>query len=159
MKYRLKKDLPGVPASTESDKYCNTYIFHKTSGLAGYIFSQKEIDNNPDFFELVEEKKEVFKTEDDVRIFEDTVGTVYGILLHSAHEILLEKKLPWDGKNGRFAENRKWFYHRPEAKQYLLENYPCLSYLEARTVCPAEDHTIIHNKVTDKLKKIVPELF
>ena len=125
--YRLKKWYPSlykdwvvgdivIPWEEQKDYY---HVPNKSTTIF-----KEEVENNPDFWELIEEEKTkpLFITEDGVAITDDT--TIL-ILVNIDFE-----KVNISAKNWLLITNRtnKIFFHKVNAEEYIWRNKPVFSY-------------------------------
>lgn len=125
-KYRLKQWYPSLQKKTiegnivnwDDDEKAYTVI---QNGDRVEILDKTEVENNTDFWELIEEEKPLFTTADGVDIF---LGHSY---------ILIDKefiKHKQTASNIVYTEYFKKFKHESNADEYILWNKPLLSLQE-----------------------------
>ena len=96
---------------------------HTTGDYTDVGFIQECEFNNPDFWELIEEEKPLFVTEDGVDIF-DLCQTVY--LIHPKTFIKQKSYLGYFSTN--VLDNNKVFFHESNADEYVWKNKRVFSY-------------------------------
>lgn len=122
--YKLKQWYPSlhkdwvvgdivIPWGKQEDYY---HIPNKSTTIF-----KKEVENNPDFWELV--KEPLFITEDGVNLF-DLCQTVY--LIHPKTFIKQTRYLGFFSTND--LDNNKLFYNESNADEYIWRNKPLFSY-------------------------------
>ena len=125
-KYRLKKWYPSlhkdwvvgdivIPWEKQKDYY---HVPNKSTTIF-----KREVENNPDFWELIEQKEPLFITDDGVDIF-DLCQTVY--LIHPKTFIKQKSDLGYFSTN--VLDNNKLFYHESNADEYIWRNKKVFSY-------------------------------
>ena len=127
-KYRLKQWYPSLPkdwvvgdVAIPWEKQKNYYhVPNKSTTIY-----KEEVENNPDFWELIEEKKPLFTTDDGVKIF---LGQVYFSI-----DIEFNKRGHF-AINSKLAEVVKTFKHESNADKYILWNKPLLNLKDIEVV-------------------------
>ena len=118
-KYKLKQWYPslGIHAVDgiiiECEEWDNVYVFGELS------IPKHEVENNPDFWELIEEKKPLFMTADKVEIFE---GDEY-IAINYAFS-----KLDMVAHDQAYSGDVMRFKYESNADTYIWKNKPLFSY-------------------------------
>ena len=123
-KYKLKQWYPSLGSTWITGdiavKSAWDYYYH-TEYPNGYLPTETEVENNPDFWELIEEKKPLFITDDGVEVF-DKNSTVYcitrGYNKHDENYISMRK----------IESYLKVFSHESNADDYIWKNKPVFSY-------------------------------
>ena len=121
-KYRLKKWYPSLGGDFENGE---KIIFWEERGCYVKNFGddislrKTEVENNHDFWELIEEEKPLFITEDGVEIF---VGDKFIIV----GDDFTKHKLT--AFNISYAQHLKKFKHESNADTYIWKNKPLFSY-------------------------------
>lgn len=70
--YRLLKDLPGIPAGTESASSSGVgFICFKYGADVHYYFTESDVIKYPDFFEKVQNGPKIFSMSDMEHVFKD----------------------------------------------------------------------------------------
>ena len=122
--YKLKKWYPSlhkdwvvgdVAILLERQKY-----YYHIPNKSGIVFKE-EVENNPDFWELIEEKKPLFTTDDGMKV-SNPEDWVY--LVNS----LFEKIERYARNSNINKEIVKVFYFEANADEYILMNKPVFSY-------------------------------
>ena len=121
-KYRLKQWYP----SLGGDFDVNDFVYFDI--IMGCYVSEydidislrkREVENNPDFWELIEEEKPIFVTDDGVDVF---VGDSYIIVEEDFKKHrLIAHNLP-------YTEDFKKFKHESNADEYIWKNKRVFSY-------------------------------
>ena len=125
-KYRLKQWYPSLGGDFDVrdilyfDRIRGCYVSTYSSDI---VLRKREVENNPDFWELIEEQKPLFITEDGVEIF-DLCQTVY--LIHPKTFIKQKSDLGYFSTND--LDNNKLFYHESNADEYIWRNKRLFSY-------------------------------
>ena len=125
-KYRLKKWYPSlhkdwvvgdvaIPWEKQKDYY---HVPNKSTTIF-----KREVENNPDFWELIEQTELLFITDDGVGIF-DLCQTVY--LIHPKTFIKQKSYLGYFSTND--LDNNKVFFHESNADEYIWRNKRLFSY-------------------------------
>lgn len=124
--YKLKKWYPSlhkdwrvgdVAIPLERQKY-----YYHIPNKSGIVF-KGEVENNPDFWELIEEKKPLFTTDDGMKV-SNPEDWVY--LVNSLFE-----KIERYARNSNINTSKeiiKVFYFEANADEYILMNKPVFSY-------------------------------
>lgn len=110
--YKLKKWYPSlhkdwavgdvvVPWGRQKDCY---HIPNKTG-----IIYKEEVENNPDFWELIEEEKPLFITEDGVEVFSD-IDSLFAV------------DLTYFSKTRNMLRSSRWLIDNPSYKVFFLES-------------------------------------
>ena len=147
-KYKLKQWYPSLGSTWITGdiavKSTWDYYYH-TEYPNGYLPTETEVENNPDFWELIEEEKPLFVTEDGVEIYINNVelfavNSTFITASDNNFDVEVCKKEGW-----------KLFFHKSNADEYILWNKPLLSLQEI-------DATIKgHLPEFDELKKLAKE--
>ena len=123
-KYRLKIKYPNLFQKNEIGDivYYNSLTKNYVKAEAPhYSVSVYDVENFPDCWELVEEEKPLFVTEDGVEVF-DKNSTVYcitrGYNKHEENYISMRK----------IESYLKVFFHESNADTYIWKNKPVFSY-------------------------------
>ena len=131
-KYRLKKWYPSLAISWRTDdryeyhadRQVMTNISNVKNGLAmpkEMVVKKQEI--HPDFWELIEEKKTLFITDDDIEVFSEEA------LIYIVNKTFYKKETElcniYDKSN---REDFKYFYHESNADEYIWRNKRLFSY-------------------------------
>ena len=132
-KYRLKQWYPSLDVTLSvgdiieltgaCELLCGSikYEFlHKTGDYCDVGFIQECEFNNPDFWELIEEKKPLFITEDGVEIFEGDEYIAIGINYDFSKVDTVAHDQVYSGDVMRFK-------YESNADEYILWNKPLLS--------------------------------
>ena len=120
-KYRLKQWYPSLGGDFDVrdivyfDRIRGCYVSTYNSDI---VLRKSEVENNPDFWELIEKKKPLFITEDGVEIF---IGDTFIII----EDDFTKRKLT--AHNLPYTEDFKRFKHESNADKYILWNKPLLS--------------------------------
>ena len=149
-KYKLKQWYPTLPEDWKDRKGIvsfntirNGYIMEGVDGIA-WIIGPYEFENK-DFWELIEEEKPLFITEDGVKIYTNNVK-LFGV--NSKFITASDNKFDYDVCK---KEDWKLFFYKSNADEYILYNKPLLSLRDI-------DGTIKGYLLEfDELKKIVEE--
>ncbi len=118
-KYRLKQGYPSLPKWVEIGAVAKYIKMYECYFISNYTIQVSEVENNPDFWELIEEEKPLFITEDGVEIF---LGHSY---------ILIDKefiKHKQTASNIVYTEYFKKFKHESNADEYIWRNKRVFSY-------------------------------
>ena len=82
---------------------------------------KREVENNPDFWELIEEGKPLFVTEDGVECFDGdeyiSIGNDFSKVNMLAHNY-----------DAPYSSDVKRFFHESNADEYIWKNKPVFSY-------------------------------
>ena len=119
-KYKLKQWYPslGIHAVDgiiiECEEWDNVYVFGELS------IPKHEVENNPDFWELIEEKELLFITEDGVEVF-DRYQKLYAINKNTFKKGSLYAC--YSGINDYYV-----FYSELSRDNYIWRNKPVFSY-------------------------------
>ena len=114
-----KKTIEGNIANWDDDEKAYTVI---QNADRVEILDKTEVENNPDFWELIEENQPLFVTEDGLEVFGRNVivwivknNTLEKIKIHSIHL-------------NEYDFGHKVFYHESNADEYILRNKRVFSY-------------------------------
>lgn len=126
-KYRLKQWYPSLGNDFEIG--CVVYYDKERGGYSSInnrdiSLRKREVENNPDFWELIEEKKPLFTTEDGVEIYRNNVE-LFGV--NSTFITATDNEFDYDVCK---KEGWKLFFHKSNAYEYILWNKPLLSMLD-----------------------------
>lgn len=147
--YRLKQWYPTLPKEWKDRKgivsfntTSNGYQMEGVDGVA-WLIGAHEFDK--DFWELIEEKKPLFITEDGVEIYTNNVK-----LFAVSSTFITASDNDFDFEVCK-REGWKLFFHKFNADEYILWNKPLLSLNDI-------DETIeVYSHKFDKLKKLAEE--
>lgn len=142
--YRLKQWYPSLPKEWKDRKgivsfntISNGYKMEGVDGIA-WIIGAHEFSNK-DFWELIEEEKPLFTTEDGVKVF---IGHTFIIV----GDDFIKHKLT--ACNLPYTQDFKKFKHESNADEYILWNKPLLSLQEIDATIKGHLHEF------DELKKL-----
>ena len=149
-KHRLKQWYPSLPKEWKDGKGIvsfntirNGYEMEGVDGIA-WIIGAHEFSNK-DFWELIEEEKPLFITEDGVEIY---INNVELFAVNSTFITASDNNFDFEVCK---KEGWKLFFHKSNADEYILWNKPLLSLQEI-------DATIKgHLPEFDELKKLAEE--
>ena len=125
-RYKLKQWYPSLPKSWTVGDIVSTWrigseYYHVPPDRNETIYKE-EVENNPDFWELIEEKKPLFITDDGVEVFDrNTIvynvrnNTLEKIKIHSIHL-------------NEYDFEHKVFSHESNADEYIWRNKRVFSY-------------------------------
>lgn len=132
-KYKLIKKFPNSPdVGTEiifkkGITFSNTYCANTTG--QSYWYYPEDVENYPEFWEEVMEKKSFITTEDKVKIFEgDIVWFISRNLNKEDWKFPLATTV---SKDTLFREHHIYFASEKAAKQYIEDNKPIYSKKQA----------------------------
>lgn len=119
--YKLKNKYPSLSSVFE-----NGDIIQYNSNLKIYVRVKppyrtvdiNEVENHPDYWELIEEKKLLFITDDGVVVFDDNVF----VFIVSIKSLIKIRWFASTYKNYKDKNNIKVFYHESNADKYIEEN-------------------------------------
>ncbi|HHX61041.1 MAG TPA: hypothetical protein GX707_10075 [Epulopiscium sp.] len=121
-KFKLKQWYPSLPKWMEIGAVARYIKMYECYFITNYTIQVSEVENNPDFWELIEEEKPLFVTEDGLEVFGRNVivwivknNTLEKIKIHSIHL-------------NEYDFGRKVFYHESNADEYIWRNKPVFSY-------------------------------
>ena len=145
-KYRLKQWYPSLGGDFKNGE---KIIFWGERGCYVKNFGddislrKTEVENNPDFWELIEEKEPLFITDDEVEVFNEET-TVYCITRgHNKHEE--------NYRSMRKIESYlKTFFHESNADEYAWKNKRVFSYED---MMKAKHSILITNEDIEKSAK------
>lgn len=130
--YKLKQWYPSLKqewSKGDIAEWFDGYFWNKGKVILNGL-SKNEVENNPDFWELIEDEEPLFITDDGVDIF---LGHSY---------ILIDKefiKHKQTASNIVYTEYFKKFKHEFNADEYIWRNKPVFSYEEiAKRAKPTE---------------------
>ena len=145
-KYKLKQWYPslGIHAVDgiiiECEEWDNVYVFGELS------IPKHEVENNPDFWELVEEKELLFTTEEGVGIADPRTAIV---LVN--HDFTIDYKPAADCNINTIVATTRLFFHEENAVEYILWNKPLL------TLHDIDKELELYTSDFDKLIKLAKE--
>ena len=130
--YRLKKWYPSLPknwvvgdvAIPWEKQKCYYHIPNKS----GIVFKE-EVEDNPDFWELIEEQEPLFITEDGVECFDGDEYISIGDCYSKIYMIAYNYDAP-------YSSDVKRFFHESNADDYIWKNKPIFSYNDIKKLQP-----------------------
>ena len=123
--YKLKKWYPSLKqdwSKGDVAEWFDGYYWNKGKVILNGL-SKNEVENNPDFWGLIEEEKPLFVTEDGVELFY-LYQTVY--LIRPKTFIKQKSDLGYFSTND--LDNNKVFFHESNADEYIWKNKRVFSY-------------------------------
>lgn len=144
--YKLIKDYPSLPPNWKIGMivqlrnlhYLPVELFYDDKGIP-YI----EVEDYPEFWELVKVKEVLFITKDNVEIYEGDTYYYIWINLTADNE---EKFIIYKTENAILKKNEKWsedalfFSTKEAAEEYIIMNKPCLSIKDIQEVYPSSNN-------------------
>ena len=130
--YRLKQWYPSLAISWRTDdryeydagRQVMTNISNVKNGLAiPKEMAIKEQELHPDFWELIEEKKPLFITEDGVEVFEVSTQKMFVVRLSDCEKFIFDTSV-WSN----ISNESKVYYHESNADEYIWRNMRLFSY-------------------------------
>ncbi len=125
-KYRLKQWYPSLQKKTIEGNIANWDADEKAytviqNGDRVEILDKTEVENNPDFWDLIEERKPLFVTEDGLECFDGDEYYSIGVDFKAIRMRALEHGIS-------YSSDVKRFKHESNADEYIVKNKPVFSY-------------------------------
>lgn len=152
-KYRLKQWYPSLGGDFKNGE---KIIFWEERGCYVKNFGddislrKTEVENNPDFWELIEEKKPLFTTEDGVECFD---GDEYIAISYDFSKVgIVARANAYTYNLGApYSSDVMRFKHESNADEYILWNKPLLSLKDI------DEAVVMYYHEFDELKKLAEE--
>ncbi len=120
--YRLKQRYPSLPKWVEIGAIARYIKMYDCYFIANYTIPVSEVENNPDFWELIEERKPLLVTEDGVEIY---INNVELFAVNNTFITASDNKFDFEVCK---KEGWKLFFHKSNADEYSWRNKALFSY-------------------------------
>jgi len=144
---KYKHKITGDTVILEDDQYSAHLAF-----LRDQLIPRRFIIGSNDWQEIVESKNPLFTTEDGVEIFEGTRMHCINLDLYRYYDETIAANIHMNQSIDK-SHGIVWFSTKEAAKNYIIENKPCLSYIDILNLCKKRDNfeTNIKQLIKSKL--------
>ncbi len=120
-KYRLKQRYPSLPKWVEIGAVAKYIKMYECYFISNYTIQESEVENNPDFWELIEEKEPLFTTDDGFKCFDGDEYIEIGSDCRKINMFAYNCYAPYSSDVVRFK-------NESNANTYIWKNKPVFSY-------------------------------